>query len=157
MDALPSIRPSLERVPVCESEDAVRERKKTRSQLPVIFPPVPVPTTYASNFTSSAAPSPSTTSKPYVSTVYPSPVVPTPMATTCPTPGIYTIPATTVTLTESTTVCGAASTHLPAGNHTYGGKPTLLSSVAIFAFAFRASRFSDPIDPCLLLGHIKKN
>ena len=50
--------------------------------------------------------------------------VPTPEVTTCPTPGTYTFPAKTITVTESTTVCAATTTVLPPGTHTYGGVTT---------------------------------
>ena len=50
--------------------------------------------------------------------------VPTPEVTTCPTPGTYTFPAKTITVTESATVCAATTTVLPPGTHTYGGVTT---------------------------------
>ncbi|TVY42302.1 putative beta-glucosidase [Lachnellula subtilissima] len=54
--------------------------------------------------------------------------VPTPLATTCPTPGIYTIPATTVTLTSSTTVCAPASATVTPGTNTIGGVVTVVTT-----------------------------
>lgn len=48
------------------------------------------------------------------------PLVPVPSVSTCEAPGTYTIPAETITVDKTVTVCGAASTHLPPGTHTYG-------------------------------------
>ncbi|KIE01845.1 beta-glucosidase, partial [Metarhizium majus ARSEF 297] len=53
-------------------------------------------------------------------------VVPTPVVTTCPTPGTYTFPATTVTIQKTTTVCDATSTKVPSGTHTIGGVTTVV-------------------------------
>jgi exo-beta-1,3-glucanase (GH17 family) len=109
-------------------------------------PPPAVPTT-SSVVTSSAAPVP-TTSKVEVPTkpvVTSSEVItseaaptstkvvvvvplPTPEVHDCPTPGTYTFPATTVTVTESTTVCGAQTTKVPAGTHTLGGVTTIVET-----------------------------
>ena len=65
---------------------------------------------------------------PPASTVFvtPSPLKPVPTAevTTCPTPGTYTFPAKTTTITETTTVCGDTTTVVPSGTHTYGGVTT---------------------------------
>lgn len=46
--------------------------------------------------------------------------VPTPEVTTCPTPGTYTFPAKTVTLTSTEVVCVPTTTVVPPGTHTYG-------------------------------------
>ncbi|KAF9633389.1 Glycoside hydrolase subgroup catalytic core [Lasiodiplodia theobromae] len=46
---------------------------------------------------------------------------PTPVVTTYATPGTYTIPATTITVHDTTTVCGATTTSLTPGVNTYGG------------------------------------
>ncbi|KFY09648.1 hypothetical protein V492_05412 [Pseudogymnoascus sp. VKM F-4246] len=51
--------------------------------------------------------------------------LPTPSPTTLQ-PGTHTIPATTITVTEETTVCGATSTEVPSGTHTYGGVTTVV-------------------------------
>ncbi|KAH8815224.1 beta-glucosidase 5 [Xylogone sp. PMI_703] len=78
--------------------------------------PPPAPTT-----SSEAAPVPTSTS----------PVIPpviVPSITTCSTTGVYTFPATTVTLTETTTVCGAATTKVPSGTHTVGGVTTVVET-----------------------------
>ncbi|RLM00687.1 hypothetical protein CFD26_104491 [Aspergillus turcosus] len=52
--------------------------------------------------------------------------LPTPAITTFPSTGVYTIPATTLTVTDSTTVCGATTTQLPSGTHTIGGVTTVV-------------------------------
>lgn len=55
-------------------------------------------------------------------------VVPTPIPQTCSTTGVYTFPATTVTLTDSTTVAVPCSTSVPAGTHTLGGVTTVVTT-----------------------------
>ncbi|UNI15128.1 hypothetical protein JDV02_001694 [Purpureocillium takamizusanense] len=54
--------------------------------------------------------------------------LPTPQPRTCPTPGTYTFPATTITVTKATTVCGATSTAVPPGTHTVGGVTTIVKT-----------------------------
>ncbi|CAG8283106.1 unnamed protein product [Penicillium nalgiovense] len=73
---------------------------------------------------SSSAPVPSSTS------VASTPVVelPTPGVSTFSTTGVYTIPATTITVHDTTTVCGATSTDIPSGTHTYGGVTTIVET-----------------------------
>jgi len=73
-----------------------------------------------------------------VPTVVPTPVttipvtyscpVPTPEVTTCPTPGTYTFPAKTITLTSTETVCVETSTILPPGTHSYGHTTTVIAT-----------------------------
>ncbi|PNY23937.1 beta-glucosidase btgE [Tolypocladium capitatum] len=58
----------------------------------------------------------------------PTPPVPTPQPHTCPTPGTYTFSATTITVNQTTTVCGAATTKVPAGTHTVGGVTTVVKT-----------------------------
>ena len=55
-------------------------------------------------------------------------VVPTPVPQVCPTPGTYTFPATTLVVTETTTVCAASTTELPKGTHTIGGVTTVVET-----------------------------
>jgi len=55
-------------------------------------------------------------------------VVPTPIPQVCPTPGTYTFPATTLVVTETTTVCAASTTELPKGTHTLGGVTTVVET-----------------------------
>ncbi|KAI1382149.1 glycoside hydrolase family 17 protein [Hypoxylon crocopeplum] len=86
------------------------------------FPPVP-PTT------SIPIPVPTSTSTPAPATVTSTAVVvPTPIAQVCPTTGVYTFPATTITLTESTTVCAPSTTAVPSGTHTVGGVTTIVTT-----------------------------
>ena len=54
------------------------------------------------------------------------PVVPVPEVTVCETPGTYTIPAETIIVDKTVTVCAAASTHLPPGTHTIGEITTVV-------------------------------
>ncbi|KAI0401859.1 glycoside hydrolase family 17 protein [Xylaria palmicola] len=55
-------------------------------------------------------------------------VVPTPIPQTCPTTGVYTFTATTVTLTDATTVPVPYTTSVPAGTHTLGGVTTVVTT-----------------------------
>ncbi|KAI2468035.1 glycoside hydrolase family 17 protein [Annulohypoxylon bovei var. microspora] len=92
--------------------------------------------TYYGEATLSFPPVPTTTSTPAPVTPTPAPVtatstavlVPTPVPQTCSTTGVYTFPATTVTLTESTTVCVPSTTSVPVGTHTLGGVTTIVST-----------------------------
>ncbi|KAF7937721.1 uncharacterized protein EAE97_007517 [Botrytis byssoidea] len=111
-------------------------------------PSAPAPSAPAASAPGSSAPA---TSK-GVSTAPTAPastapaVVPTPLATTCPTPGVYTIPATTVTLTESTTVCGATSTGLPsAGTYTVGGVTTVVTTATTVVCPYAAVSTSEGV------------
>ena len=55
--------------------------------------------------------------------------MPVPFVTTCSTTGVYTIPATTVTVTQETTVCGATSTPISSsGTYTVGGVTTIVET-----------------------------
>ncbi|KAJ5926299.1 hypothetical protein N7516_008072 [Penicillium verrucosum] len=54
--------------------------------------------------------------------------LPTPGVSTFSTTGVYTIPATTITVHDTTTVCGATSTEVPSGTHTYGGVTTVVET-----------------------------
>ncbi|KAI8945207.1 glycoside hydrolase family 17 protein [Xylaria longipes] len=74
----------------------------------LVFPPAPPP-------------APTTVSTTQV-------VVPTPIPQTCPTTGVYTFPATTITLTDSTTVAVPYTTSVPAGTHTLGGVTTVVTT-----------------------------
>ncbi|KAJ5844996.1 hypothetical protein N7534_008665 [Penicillium rubens] len=73
---------------------------------------------------SSSAPVPSSTA--VAST--PAVELPTPGVSTFSTTGVYTIPATTITVHDTTTVCGATSTDVPSGTHTYGGVTTIVET-----------------------------
>ena len=56
------------------------------------------------------------------------PVVPTPEVEVCPTPGTYSWDATTITVSETITVCAATTTEVGPGTHTYGGVTTVVDS-----------------------------
>lgn len=58
----------------------------------------------------------------------PAVTLPTPGVTNFPSTGVFTVPATTVTVTDATTVCGATTTDLPSGSHTYGGVTTVVET-----------------------------
>ncbi|KAI7788932.1 glycoside hydrolase family 17 protein [Diaporthe eres] len=55
-------------------------------------------------------------------------VVPTPIAQTVPTPGTYTFPATTMTVTETTSAVVPSTTAVPPGTHTLGGVTTIVET-----------------------------
>jgi exo-beta-1,3-glucanase (GH17 family) len=80
----------------------------------------------SSSSSSVVVPVPTSTKAPVVPVVtIPVIPLPTPSPTTLQ-PGTHTIPATTITVTEETTVCAATSTSVPAGTHTYGGVTTVV-------------------------------
>ncbi|CAJ2501708.1 Uu.00g045610.m01.CDS01 [Anthostomella pinea] len=82
----------------------------------LVFPSVPA----AAPTTSSSA-APTTLTQTQV-------VVPTPVAQTCSTTGVYTFPATTVTLTDSTTVAVPTTTAVTSGTNVVGGVTTIVST-----------------------------
>lgn len=89
--------------------------------------PEPAPTTTSSvestsTITSTTAVATSTVN--IIKTV----TLPTPSVTTCPTPGTYTFPAKTLTVTQTTVVCAATTTVLPPGTQTYGGVTTTVTA-----------------------------
>ncbi|KAL2756757.1 glycoside hydrolase family 17 protein [Sodiomyces alcalophilus JCM 7366] len=69
-------------------------------------------------------PPPSPVPEAPTSTYTPPVDLPTDTPEICPTPGEYTFPATTITVSETTTVCAPDTTQLPEGTHTYGGVTT---------------------------------
>lgn len=97
---------------------------------------LPKCTTYVTSYlvdveqpTPAPVPAPTSTT-PEVEIVTVSPVPeenPVVEVTVCPTPGTYTIPATTVTITQTTAVCVPATTDVPAGTHTVGGVTTIVT------------------------------
>ncbi|RPA86918.1 glycoside hydrolase [Ascobolus immersus RN42] len=94
------------------------------SETPVVEEPVLPPVTESTTSTS--------TSTDFVTTtVTKDEPVPTPAITTIHEPGTYTIPATTVTLTQTTAVCVPEVTTLPAGEVTYGGVTTVVSTSTV--------------------------
>jgi exo-beta-1,3-glucanase (GH17 family) len=70
-------------------------------------------------------------------TIYPV-EVPTPVVTICPTPGTYTFPAATVTLTATTTVCAAESAVVTPGVHTLGGVTTIVKTATTVVCPYAA-------------------
>ncbi|OJJ31210.1 hypothetical protein ASPWEDRAFT_31875 [Aspergillus wentii DTO 134E9] len=81
--------------------------------------------------TSTPAPvAPTTTSTPVAvaPTTTPEPELPTNPVTSFSSTGVYTIPATTLTVTDTTTVCNANSAELPSGSHTIGGVTTVVET-----------------------------
>jgi len=76
--------------------------------------------------TPSAVATSTSSATPSTSTVIVS--LPTNGVTSFSTTGTYTIPATTMTVTDTTTVCGATSTEVPSGTHTIGGVTTVVET-----------------------------
>lgn len=98
------------------------------TETPVVESSTWVPQTSSSVIPSPVAPvttpssvAPATTSTAVVE-------LPTPDITSFTSTGVYTIPAKTITVTDSTTVCGATSTELPSGTHTIGGVTTVVET-----------------------------
>ncbi|OBT76219.1 hypothetical protein VF21_05012 [Pseudogymnoascus sp. 05NY08] len=102
-------------------------RWETVTGQPTLHNPPPTSTKeVSSSSSSSVVPVPTSTEAPVVPVVtVPVIPLPTPSPTTLQ-PGTHTIPATTITVTEQTTVCGATSTEVPKGTHTYGGVTTVV-------------------------------
>lgn len=102
---------------------------KTVTGSGIIHTPPPVVSTKAPEPTTTAIVVPTTTEAPPPPPVVTVPVVPLPTPTvTTLEPGTHTIPATTITVTEETTVCGATTTSVPEGTHTYGGVTTIVET-----------------------------
>ncbi|CAZ84287.1 unnamed protein product [Tuber melanosporum] len=100
--------------------------KQTMTVVPVVEPTTTIKTTVTYTSTSTnvvTVTKPKSASVPSASSA---PVVPTPIVTVCPTPGTYTIPAQTVVLTSTETVCVPETTSLPPGTHTIGGVTTVV-------------------------------
>ena len=76
--------------------------------------------------TSEAAAISTPVASPSTSTIYVN--LPTASVVSFSSTGVYTIPATTLTVSESTTVCGATSTEVPSGTHTIGGVTTVVET-----------------------------
>lgn len=54
--------------------------------------------------------------------------LPIPSVSTFPSTGVFTIPATTLTITESTTVCAPTTTPVTSGTNTIGGVTTIVET-----------------------------
>lgn len=81
--------------------------------------------------TPSPAPAPATTPSsvaPTTPSSTPAPELPTNPITSFSSTGVYTIPARTLTVTDSTTVCDATATEVPSGTHTVGGVTTVVET-----------------------------
>ncbi|KAL3458469.1 putative beta-glucosidase btgE [Aspergillus heterothallicus] len=91
--------------------------------------PIEVPTSTVTSETTSTIESTSYTTITVTATSEtPEVELPTPGVTSFTETGTYTIPATTITVTDTTTVCGATTTDLPSGTHTYGGVTTIVET-----------------------------
>ncbi|KAI0003986.1 glycoside hydrolase family 17 protein [Xylariaceae sp. FL0662B] len=77
-------------------------------------------------------------------------VVPTPIPQTISTTGVYTFPATTVTLTESTTVPVPSSTAVPSGTHVIGGVTTIVSTATTVTCPYATVSTSEGVTTSLV-------
>lgn len=114
--------------PPSEAPSSPAPAPSSSTETPVVESSTWVPQTSSSVIPSPVAPvttpssvAPATTSTAVVE-------LPTPDITSFTSTGVYTIPAKTITVTDSTTVCGAASTELPSGSHTIGGVTTVVET-----------------------------
>ncbi|OHE90806.1 beta-glucosidase [Colletotrichum orchidophilum] len=101
------------------------------------------PSSSSSTSVASALPSaPAITEAPEqpTSTQKPVALVPTPVPELCPTPGIYSFPATTLTVNQTTTVAGSEVTKVPAGVHTIGGVTTVVVNATTVVCPYVAER-----------------
>ena len=69
--------------------------------------------------------------------------VPTPEVTTCETPGVYTIPEKTITLTDTETVVVTETATLTPGCNTYGGVTTVVDVATTVTCPYVAVETSD--------------
>ncbi|GKT75367.1 exo-beta-glucosidase [Colletotrichum tofieldiae] len=97
--------------------------------------PVAVPSAPA---TTKAPEKPTSTQKPSVD-------LPTPVPELCPTPGTYTFPATTITVSQTTTVCAPETTKVPAGTHTIGGVTTVVESATTVVCPYATEKTKDGV------------
>ncbi|KAK8048837.1 glycoside hydrolase family 17 protein [Apiospora phragmitis] len=72
-------------------------------------------------------------------------VVPTLAPQLCPTPGVYTFPATTITVDKTTTVCGASMTSVPKGTHTIGGVTTGVTGATTITVPYATVKTSEGV------------
>ncbi|ROW14789.1 hypothetical protein VPNG_03772 [Cytospora leucostoma] len=97
------------------------------TSVPAASVPVANSVTPAAN-TAAVASSVPASSVPASSTASTPAVVPTPLAQTITAPGTYTFPATTLTVTETTSVVAATTTEVPSGTYTLGGVTTVVET-----------------------------
>ncbi|GAP83458.1 putative glycoside hydrolase family 17 protein [Rosellinia necatrix] len=96
----------------------------------LIFPPVP-------------SPEPTTVPTTEV-------VVPTPVPQTCPTTGVYTFTATTITLTDATTIPVPYTTSVPAGTHTLGGVTTVVTTATTVVCPYATVSTSEGVETSVI-------
>ncbi|KAF6836854.1 beta-glucosidase btgE [Colletotrichum plurivorum] len=109
---------------------------------PTLVPhPPSKPSSVASALPSTQAPVPE---KP-TSTFKPPVDLPTPVPEVCPTPGTYTFPATTITVSQTTTVCAPETTKVPAGTHTIGGVTTIVESATTVVCPYATEKTKDGV------------
>ncbi|KAJ5355092.1 uncharacterized protein N7496_012304 [Penicillium cataractarum] len=87
--------------------------------------------TSTSTFTVTVTPSVAAVSSSAVASTSTEVVLPTPGVTSFSSTGTYTIPATTLTVTDTTTVCGATTTEVASGTHTIGGVTTVVETETV--------------------------
>lgn len=115
-EAPPAPAPSQESSTPVEAVSPVES--ETPAETPAPAPETPAP-----------APAPETTPAPAPETTpAPAPELPTNPITSFSSTGVYTIPAKTLTVTDSTTVCDATGTEVPSGTHTVGGVTTVVET-----------------------------
>jgi exo-beta-1,3-glucanase (GH17 family) len=103
-------------------------------------PPAVPSTSITSIYVNTTSALPTTTPAPVVPVTTTTPTTtPAIVAQTCPTPGTYTLPATTVVVTETEYVCGASSTSVPAGTHTLGGVTTVVETATTVVCPYATS------------------
>lgn len=115
--------PTLVPIPEATSTSTTPVEETTTSTSTVHSTSTSTKTLTVTPSASSVAP---TSVVPTTSTVYVS--LPTNGVTSFSTTGTYTVPATTLTVTDSTTVCGATTTAVPSGTHTVGGVTTVVET-----------------------------
>lgn len=125
---VPVATPEPEPTTTITSKSTVTQSSTSYSTVTVVASPSssPAPAPEPSTPSSVPPPAPSTPASP--APVSTAPVLPTPGVTSFSSTGTYTIPATTLTVTDTTTVCGATTTDLPSGSHTYGGVTTVVET-----------------------------
>lgn len=65
--------------------------------------------------------------------------LPTPLITTCPTPGTYTVPAETCTVTKTKSVFANTWTTLTSGTNTYGGYTTSVNCSTVLTLPYQTT------------------
>ncbi|OLN81003.1 putative beta-glucosidase btgE [Colletotrichum chlorophyti] len=102
------------------------------------------PSKPSSKSVASALPTTKAPEKP-TSTYKPPVDLPTPVPEVCPTPGTYTFPATTIVVSQTTTVCAPETTKVPAGTHTFGGVTTVVESATTVVCPYATEKTKDGV------------